>query len=63
MLGAGGSARAVLYALSQAGANELRVWNRTPARAQALADEFGADVGAAPADIVVNYTSVGLQRP
>jgi shikimate dehydrogenase len=63
VLGAGGTARAVLYALRQAGVRELRVWNRTEARAQALADEFGAKVGAGAADIVVNTTSVGLLDP
>jgi shikimate dehydrogenase len=63
VLGAGGTARAVLYALKQAGVKELRLWNRTPARAQALADEFDATIGAGPADIVVNTTSVGLRDP
>jgi shikimate dehydrogenase len=63
VLGAGGTARAVLYALTQAGAKEIHLWNRTPARAQALADEFGATLGAAAADIVVNTTSVGLRDP
>jgi shikimate dehydrogenase len=63
VLGAGGSARAVLYALKQAGVSELRVWNRTRAKAQALADEFGAVVGHETADIVVNCTSVGLHDP
>jgi shikimate dehydrogenase len=63
VLGAGGSARAVVYALKQAGAREIRVWNRTPDRAQALADEFNVRTGAAPAEIVVNCTSVGLHDP
>ncbi len=63
VLGAGGSARAVLYALKQAGAKEIHLWNRTPARAEALAEEFGASLGVAPADIVVNTTSVGLRDP
>ena len=63
VLGAGGTARAVLYALKQAGAGEIHLWNRSPARAQALADEFGATLGFAPADIVVNTTSVGLRDP
>jgi len=63
VLGGGGSARAVVYALRQAGAREVRIWNRTPARAQALAEEFGAVVSAEPADIVVNCTSVGLHDP
>ena len=60
MLGAGGSSRAILYALKQAGVSELRLWNRSPERAQALAAEFGATVSAEPADIVVNCTSIGL---
>jgi shikimate dehydrogenase len=63
VLGAGGTARAVVYALKQAGARDIRIWNRTPARAQALADEFGATLGAGPADIIVNTTSVGLRDP
>jgi shikimate dehydrogenase len=63
VLGAGGSARAIVYALKQAGAREIRVWNRTPDRAQALADEFKVTTGDAPADIVVNCTSVGLHDP
>ena len=63
VLGAGGTARAVLYALTQAGAKQVYLWNRTPARSQALADEFGATLGAATADIVVNTTSVGLREP
>jgi len=63
VLGAGGTARAVLYALKQAGAKQIHLWNRSPARAQALADEFGATLGSAPAEIVVNTTSVGLRDP
>ena len=63
VLGAGGSARAILYALQQAGARELRLWNRTASKAEALAREFGAAVGAGSADIVVNCTSVGLHDP
>jgi shikimate dehydrogenase len=63
VLGGGGTARAILYALRQAGAAELRVWNRTPSRADALAREFQAAVSAEPADIIVNATSVGLRDP
>jgi shikimate dehydrogenase len=63
VLGAGGTARAVLYALTQAGAKQIHLWNRSLARAQTLAGEFGATLGAAPADIVVNTTSVGLHDP
>jgi shikimate dehydrogenase len=62
VLGAGGSARAVVWALHRAGAREVAIWNRTPERARALAAELGgrAVTAAEPADIVVNCTSVGL---
>jgi shikimate dehydrogenase len=65
VLGAGGSARAVIYALRQAGAAEVRVWNRTADRAETLASELGAVAvtRAEPADIVVNCTSIGLLAP
>ncbi|HYH61314.1 MAG TPA: shikimate dehydrogenase, partial [Solirubrobacterales bacterium] len=39
------------------------IWNRTEARAVALAKEFGVASGAAAADIVVNATTVGLDPP
>jgi shikimate dehydrogenase len=38
LLGAGGSARAVVYALIQRGLAHLSIWARTPARAADLAD-------------------------
>ncbi len=62
VLGAGGSARAAVWSLIDAGAREVRVWNRTPERAQALADELGAVAvhAAGAADVLVNCTSVGL---
>jgi shikimate dehydrogenase len=41
VLGAGGGARAVCYALMEEGAKEIRLVNRSFARAQRLADEFG----------------------
>jgi shikimate dehydrogenase len=64
VLGAGGSARAAVFALAQTGA-AVAVWNRTPERAQALAAELGARAVAAPvpADVLVNCTSVGLADP
>jgi shikimate dehydrogenase len=65
VLGAGGSARAVVWALVQAGA-EVAVWNRTPERAAALARELGARAvtGVTPrAELVVNCTTVGLGDP
>ncbi|MEA2459028.1 MAG: shikimate dehydrogenase [Thermoleophilaceae bacterium] len=65
VLGAGGAARAVVWALVDAGAAEVSVWNRTPARAEELAAAFGARAaGERPGsvDIVVNTTSVGLHQ-
>jgi shikimate dehydrogenase len=63
VLGAGGSARAAVWALREAGASEVSVWNRTQERARALADDLGVRVAARaePADVLVNCTSVGLE--
>jgi shikimate dehydrogenase len=65
VLGAGGSARAAVWALLDAGASEVSVWNRSPERARSLAQELGASAvtGATGADLLVNCTAVGLQQP
>ena len=62
VLGAGGSARAAVWALLDAGAREVRIWNRTPERARTLAAELGgvAVDQAAPADLLVHCTASGL---
>jgi shikimate dehydrogenase len=62
VLGAGGAARAVVWAAREAGAREVLVWNRTAERARTLAADFGAEAVARPrpVDVVVNTTSVGL---
>jgi shikimate dehydrogenase len=62
VLGAGGSARAVAWALKDAGAADVAVWNRSPERAARLAQELGvrAATRADAADLLVNCTSVGL---
>jgi shikimate dehydrogenase len=62
ILGAGGAARAVAWALREAGAREVSVWNRTPERARRLAVDLGVRAlsRAEPADLLVNATSVGL---
>ena len=64
VLGAGGSARAVVWALREAGASEVYVWNRTHARAETLARELGVRAVPVPrgADLLVNCTSVGLRE-
>jgi shikimate dehydrogenase len=64
ILGAGGSARAAAYALAQAGA-AVTVWNRTAERARALAADLGVEAvdAPAPAELLVNCTSVGLADP
>src|SRR5205085_10694048 len=56
VLGAGGSARAAVWALLGEGAAEVRVWNRTPERARALSAELGAMpvIEVTPADLLVN---------
>ena len=65
VLGAGGSARAAAWALAQAGAGEVSIWNRTPERARALARELGLRAVSEPgrAELLVNCTSVGLAPP
>jgi shikimate dehydrogenase len=62
VLGAGGSARAAVWALREADAADVAICNRTPERARTLADELGARQVAEPlpADVLVNCTAVGL---
>lgn len=71
VLGAGGAARAVLFALRDAGVPEIRLVNRTPARAEALAAAFGptirplpswaqAESGLSRPVLLVNTTSLGM---
>jgi shikimate dehydrogenase len=70
VLGAGGGSRAVCYGLAQEGAREIRLLNRTLARAEVIADEFGGPIAAVPweqrsdalegAALVVNTTSLGM---
>ena len=68
VLGAGGSARAAVWALRRDGA-EVEVWNRTAERAERLAAELGVAVrtedhplGAGDYDVLVNCTTVGLEE-
>ncbi len=67
VVGAGGAARAVLYALGEAKAADIVVINRTESRAAAAAELAGpnARVGSwddlSAADLVVQATSVGMR--
>lgn len=70
VLGAGGAARAVVHALIERGFGRIVVLNRTLARAEALAGEFGRRVTPASfreltawlpdADLLVNATTLGM---
>jgi len=69
LLGAGGAARAIAYGLRNAGAR-VTVFNRTAAKAEALARDFGIDAGGTLADfdpagfdILVNATAAGFRAP
>ena len=71
VLGAGGSARAVVFGLLERGIKRVHLVNRTAARAQALAELFGQKVCPAPrealsdlltrAELLVNTTSLGMR--
>jgi shikimate dehydrogenase len=67
VLGAGGTARAVVFGLLERG-SRVTVLNRTPERASDLAGELGAQAAGGleelfttPHDVLVNTTSVGLR--
>ena len=70
VLGAGGASRAIIVALIDAGVPELRICNRTEARATALAKEFGGPCKVEPwerrsacledAGLLVNTTTLGM---
>jgi shikimate dehydrogenase len=63
VLGAGGAARAAVWALAGEGAR-VEVWNRTAARAEGLCAELGGKPVLGPDqaayDLIVNTTAVGL---
>jgi shikimate dehydrogenase len=70
ILGAGGSARAIIAGLLQREVREIRVWNRTTQRAEALSQQLGRKVSAVggnvlfdtarKADVIINTTSAGF---
>ncbi|MBL8844989.1 MAG: shikimate dehydrogenase [Hyphomicrobium zavarzinii] len=71
ILGAGGASRAIVYGFLEAGVPEVRIFNRSVERAEALAQTFGPRVKVLPWDqrsrasteaaVLVNTTSVGLK--
>lgn len=71
VLGAGGSARAVIAALQDMGTEEIRIVNRTPERAEALRGQLGGAMEIFPwerfrsamqdAMLLINTTSLGMQ--
>lgn len=70
IFGAGGASRAIIHALIQSGAPEIRLTNRTRTRAETLAEVFGPKVtvidwsdqtaALAGAGLIVNTTSLGM---
>ncbi|WP_054311922.1 shikimate dehydrogenase [Mesorhizobium sp. 1M-11] len=70
VLGAGGAARAIIHALKERNVGDIRVVNRTKARAEELRDQFGASVSAhgseaiaelsADAGLLINTTALGM---
>jgi 3-dehydroquinate dehydratase/shikimate dehydrogenase len=67
VIGAGGSARAIIFGLKKEGSN-ITIVNRTTEKAKALAEEFdikfdeikNIKLAAAKADIIINATGVGM---
>lgn len=72
ILGAGGAARAIAYGLLEAGMSEVRLFNRTRNRADALAEHFGTKVRVydwfererliSDACVLVNTTTLGMAK-
>lgn len=68
VLGAGGAARAVLFALSKAGAGPVTLLNRTPLKGAALLAHFGLkgealplDAPLPPAALLANASPLGMK--
>lgn len=71
ILGAGGSARAAVHALLEAGVPEIRIINRTKSKAENLASNFGEHIkvvnwsdrasSLAECGLLVNTTSLGMK--
>ena len=71
VMGAGGAARGAVAALAEAGARDIRIWNRSLDRAERLVEDlypapvqafFRPDEAVADAGLVINATSLGLNE-
>ncbi|MEZ5855649.1 MAG: shikimate dehydrogenase [Hyphomicrobiaceae bacterium] len=72
ILGAGGAARGIVYGFLEAGVGEVRIANRTRARAEEMAHHFGGKVCVVDWDqaqhqsrecgVLVNTTSLGMAK-
>lgn len=69
VIGAGGAARGILWALEEAGYKDIRIWNRTVAKAEALAEVFSETTTPVSGDLsdaingaafLVNTSSLGM---
>lgn len=67
VIGAGGAARAVLFALARAGVERVTILNRSPLKAMGLLSTFGLKGDAVPLDapippvaLLVNASSLGM---
>lgn len=70
ILGAGGAGRAIAFGFLDAGVSEIRVFNRTRARAETLAQQFGScvkvldwserEAGSRDSAVLVNTTTIGM---
>lgn len=70
ILGAGGAARAIVFGFLDAGVSEIRVFNRTRARAETVAQQFGScvkvfdwserEAGSRDSAVLVNTTTIGM---
>ncbi len=70
ILGAGGAARAIVFGFLDAGVSEIRVFNRTRARAETLAQQLGLcvkvldwserEAGSRDSAVLVNTTTIGM---
>lgn len=69
VIGAGGAARAIIYALAQQGVKKITLTNRTRESAETLAQQYGAEVcdwdkrddALRQSNLIINTTSLGMK--